>query len=288
MDILRVMRGTARVVSLALQQEGVPVDADGAMLVTVVNAAGVVLELSMPATRVAVGTYTFTLSPSDTIALDVLSVTWSASVGGTAYVSTSTVEIVGGFWFDVPAARARPELAPFTDTEIAVKRTAAESFLEEQTGVSWVPRYRQETHLLDACPRLLVFDRGDVTALRSVAVNGVAADLTGVRVSRDGILNFFGTTGVRLLAAATLGDQVEVDVVYEYGKAMASPRAAQIALVLARHYLLRGPLDDRRLGLPVEGGGVVSLLTPGVRGSVTGIPEVDQFLIDMGSERSVA
>lgn len=290
MDLLRVLRGSARVITLDLETEGSPVDADGVVLVTVTNDAGVVLEMAQAATHLALGSYSFTLSPTDLAALDSLTVTWAATIAAVAFTSSSVVEVVGGFWFDVPAARARPELAPFTDAEIAQKRTAAEWFLEDQTSVSWVPRYRRETQLLDASPRLLVLERGDVSRLRSLTVDGtaLASDVVAaLRVSRDGVLDFGGTSAVRPLAGAAFGDQVQIDVAYEYGRAWPSPRAGQTALILARHYLLNGPLDDRAIALSVEGG-VVSLLTPGVRGSVTGIPEVDQFLIDAGRERSIA
>lgn len=290
MDVLRVQRGTTRSIKFALQVDGALVDADGAMSVTVTNDEGAGL-LAVAASHEALGMYSVLLTPAETATLDFLTLAWTATVSGVAYTAMSTVEVVGGFWFSVPQIRAAfVELAAYTDARIQAARTDAELFLEEQTDWSAVARYRRESiafHRRDTYHAVL--GRWPVLRVRSVTLNGVALssdDLATVTVDPDGVLFFERQT---LLSAWSLTrSRVLADVSYEYGPRVVSASAARVAMILARHRLLRGPLDDRRIGLPVEGGGVVALLTPGVKGSVTGIPEVDQWLLDHPRERSVA
>jgi hypothetical protein len=48
-------------------------------------------------------------------------------------------------------------------------------------------------------------------------------------------------------------------------------------MLLTKVWLIKGPLDDRLTSLSTDDG-TFTLLTPGVRGSVFGIPEVDATL----------
>ncbi len=291
MDILRIEQGTHRKVTLHLQQDGTPVDPDSNQLtITVTNDQGVTLD-SENATRDSMGVYHFTLTPTETGTLDLLTLTWEGLIGGVAYVSRSIVEIVSGYMFTVPQARVFPELAGFTDEQIIAARTNAEEFLEWQCRRGFVTHYRRDDFPAPyptfsdlprnpmqtgapvtvsgfrPAPGMLMLSRPFVTAIRSVTANGTPLtndELATLTLNPSGVL---GRTGAWAYP---------VRVEYEHGRQV--PDGDRVCLILARHRLLNSPIDDRATGLPDEGGGVISLLTPGVKGSITGIPEVDAWI----------
>jgi hypothetical protein len=285
-DVMRVMQGTTRVVTLRLSDDGTPIDPDGdALSVSATNDAGASVMDATAATRVEAGEYTVPLTPSQTSTLDLLTLQWEGEIAGVAYVSRSLVEVVGGYWFTVPAMRQQPGISMvLTDEEIAASRTSAEEFLEDQAHRSYVPRYRREQHRLAAGDETILLERPDLTSVRSLSVDGTALttdQLDALDLDTAGIID------LACNALALSGDPLDlwrrhrprhVEVAYEYGLPSPTVIAQRAALVLARHWLINGPLDARAIGVPVEGGGVVPLLTPGVRGSITGLPEVDVFL----------
>jgi hypothetical protein len=55
------------------------------------------------------------------------------------------------------------------------------------------------------------------------------------------------------------------------------PGAVEAALVLAKHKLVKGPIDERATQRPSEFG-PVNLATPGMFGARFGIPVVDAFV----------
>jgi hypothetical protein len=78
-----------------------------------------------------------------------------------------------------------------------------------------------------------------------------------------------------------------VVVGYEYGADEPPERVKRAVLLLAKNWLVNGPIDDRATAIPAgEAGGVITLATPGIRGANFGIPEVDavveQYRIKQG------
>jgi len=57
---------------------------------------------------------------------------------------------------------------------------------------------------------------------------------------------------------------------------------------LAREWMVSGPVTDRQTGIPVEGGGTISLAVPGGRYGTFGIPEVDSTVAQYGVQVFVA
>src|SRR4051812_23864409 len=103
-----LQRTTATISSPVLSGSGdlpnpVPTEAT----VTITRADGAVVVSSGTANPVGSGIFTYDLTITDTSVLDVLTVEWTNPTVGT---TVTTVEIVGGFLFAVPAARLAPPL----------------------------------------------------------------------------------------------------------------------------------------------------------------------------------
>jgi hypothetical protein len=171
-------------------------------------------------------------------------------------------------YFTVEEFRARyPDLddPPWTDAKIETSRELAEQAFEDAAGRAFVPRTATDRlgikARLDGSRRLA---RRDVRELTSATnVDGDAVDVDGALLT-DGWLRV--TTG---------WPTGVVTVTYTYGLDEPPLRVKQAVMVLARYWMLKGPIDDRNTQLAIEGGGAINLATPGVFGSLFGLPEVD-------------
>jgi hypothetical protein len=174
----------------------------------------------------------------------------------------------------------------------------AEDRIEWECGCAFTGRYMTEPFTLGEPPDLpdnwsapgpggrgrggsgvtrLVLRTQDVQALRSITQTTVddegnptiaALDLAYARLDIPlGEVLYRDPTGNGLYGDVVVG--------FEYGRP--EPDVRRVALILARYRLLNGPLDSRATQMVVEGG-TVNLATPGMFGSVFGIPEVDNFV----------
>lgn len=267
-------------VDFSVEEDEVP----GAVSCSLADSQGTVVAGSGPATAGAAGVFTFDVPAAAVPLVDVLSAVWVSDIG----TVVTTIDVRARRLFTVPQlVAAFPEVEARPAGVLEAERTAAEDFLEDQCGRSFAGQFSVASFLADSgggplrarpvrCR--LILPHYPVTAVRYLSVDGVALtvdELAGVVVDPDGFVSY----------APGLGGVVTVG--YEHGQPVTD--VARVAMILARHRIVNGPLDSRAIGLPVEGGGVISLLTPGVRGSVTGIPEVDQFLQShQGRDRGVA
>jgi hypothetical protein len=71
-----------------------------------------------------------------------------------------------------------------------------------------------------------------------------------------------------------------VKVVVEYGLGGVPSDVLRAALTRGRHFLAAptSGVPDRATSITMDGGGTIALTTPGLRGSKTGIPDVDVVL----------
>jgi len=168
----------------------------------------------------------------------------------------------GAHYFTLEELRAEQDIpeAQYPDDAVEPNRDLAEQVLEQSSGEAFLPRWRIE--------RLRPLDSGHyrlaaplVRGLAAVTVDG--EPWTGA-VTLDG--NYL--TGV-------YGD--DVVVTYAHGYDFPPARVRRAAMIATRIWTTRGPVDDRATQLASDGA-TINLATPGQRGSVTGIPEVDAVI----------
>lgn len=267
MELERIQRNTPGTVSQQWYEDGLPVD-PGTVTIGITRADGTVLVAPGTATT---GTLTaarsFSITTTHSATLDWLELTWTSSAKGTI---TSTLEVVGGFLFTIAAARTLKPLDNATTypvASIATMRTRVEQAIEDACGVAFVPRFMRET-VSGAANRSLVVSQPRVSSVRSVQRDGVAlaaGELAATTPSDAGILHN--------LSGWAWGQENYI-VSYEHGYSRTPARVSQAALTLARLWLVDGPLDERTTAFTTADG-TFTLSTPGMRGAVFGVPEVD-------------
>lgn len=267
----RIARGHSATLTHTFYVDGVATDpAPDSATVTITADDGTVLVAAQVATNTGTGTVSYTLTPTHTALLDVLTVQWTATFGTQSQVFTDYVEIVGGFLFSIAEARA---LAPLNSTtsypvaRIIDVRTVAEQAIEDACGVAFVPRFAREL-LSGTQTRKLIVTQPRVRVLRFVRRDGVAfavGELATVRADDAGILDHPG---------GWIWGAENYEVAYEHGYTYPPGRIKQAALTLARSWLVDGPMDERTTAFTTPDG-TFTLSTPGLRGAVFGIPEVD-------------
>lgn len=279
----RVLQNTGTDIQVTFYDAtGVAADATGTPTVTITRADGTVVVSNAATTKVTPGTgiYKYTVTPAQTATLDNLQASWSGVIAGTTQTFLTYVDVVGGFLFglvDLDAQLQSP--SSYTAVQKIAIRTLAEDAFEEACGVAFVPRYARETIatpigtvLLTAWPRL--------RKVRSATVAGTAlssSDLTALLVSRAGEVTR------STVWQASMASDSQTTIAYEHGYDRPPARVSQAVLRLAKTWLVKGPVDDRATQIATDVG-TINLFTPGIRGAVFGIPEVDQ-VADMYCER---
>lgn len=265
----KVLIGTPAMVGVTLvDQNGSPRDATGVVTCTVRASDATVLYADVPAMIGAdTGQFTFQLTSVDTGQLDLLMVTWVESGG--AVIDTG-VEVIGGYMFSLAEARANPMLADpgkYSDDVLLAARRAVEEECEAITGRSPVPRFKRArvdgrgTHEI----RLPNYDIRYVRELWAdsswYAVDGIVVEPYG----RVALTNGYFPYGEATIEAA-----------YEYGTDGPPERVKQAGLVRLQAFatLVKVGAPDR-WDFTIVDGKLYASDAPGIRGSLTGIREVD-------------
>jgi hypothetical protein len=270
--MLRIVRGLSATLSHTFYVDGVATDpSPDTATVTITRDDGTAVVTGAAATNAGTGVVTYTLTPAQTATLDILTVAWTATFGGQAQTFTDVVEVAGGVLFTVAQALATDGLSAKTAAQITEKRTLVEELLENACGVAFVPRYGKTTISGNGRSTIMLPPR--TTAIRSVTLDGVsigATALATIKVLASGEVYYpsWWTAGY-----------ANYEIAYEHGYSDGPERmaAGDAALTWAKMLLLSGPIDDRATGTATEFGNI-TLATPGMRGSVSGIPSVDQFI----------
>lgn len=154
------------------------------------------------------------------------------------------------------------DAATYPDEQIDDVRETAEEAIEHAADVAFEPR-----------TSTAILTRRDRTRLRIPAAKVASVDsITGT----DGALDLTGGQLIDPYYTLLTGlPEGPLTVTYTHGYATPPRRVKQAAMILTRAWLIDGPVDDRATSLAVEGGGTVTLATPGMRGAWVGIPEVD-------------
>jgi hypothetical protein len=275
-----VEQNTTPTVSFTYAEDGVAVNpSPDSATITVTRADGTALHTDAATTDGGTGIFRYVLSASDTSLLDVLTLEWH--IGTQTF--TTKVQVQGGFYFTIAEALALPELASHSAADVAAGRTLAEEAFEHATGYAFVPRYTRQT-LSATQGTLLRLPMRPLRAIRAVdettSLGGTPATLatTGYARASDGVYRPCGWTP----------GPNNVVVGYEYGADEPPERVKRAVLLLAKNWLVNGPIDDRATAIPAgEAGGVITLATPGIRGANFGIPEVDAVVEQYRIKQSI-
>lgn len=266
----QILRGVAATCTASfLDQDGDVSAASGTVTCTITRADGTAIATGR-STTTASNVHSVALTASETATLDLLTLSWLDA--GTAR-TTTTVEVVGGYYFTVAQARssdpALADAAKWSDADIkAARRLVADEF-ERICHVAFVPRYRRETFRLDAASDVLWLPQARPTSVRAVTVDGTAqSDLSDIELVSWGAL--------RWPAGWTAG--VEIVVGWESGYPAVPARIREVAIRRCRSLLglSRSPMPDRQARFMIEEGRTVAF--SGAYADKTGDDEVDSVL----------
>jgi hypothetical protein len=275
----RVLQNSGATITATFEVDDVATDpAPDTATVTITRSDGTVLATDGVTNNIGVGEFSYTLTPTQTSVLDTLTATWKATIDDVDHVVTSRVEVAGGFLFSLPEARDMDPLNDATTYPTAMVRryrTLAEQALEDLCNVAFVPRYTVET--VTGGPDFLT-SKPKVRAIRSVSIDGVDRS--------DMFASNFQATG-RVESSVATARQMTAQIGYEHGYDEPPLRVRQAALLLAKNWMVRGPLDDRVTALQTQDG-IFPMMTPGVRGSLTEIPEVEAVIQIYGYPAGIA
>lgn len=280
----QILRGSSATLSAYLRdQHGDPAEPSGAVTVGVAAADGsVVLAAGSTTTSGPPGVRQRALTAAQTSTLGVLTATWSDA--GDASTHITTIEVVGGYYLSTEEIRGLDE--SLSDSEkypasrVRRARQLVEWEFERFCGVAFVPRYRRirlsgndREELLLPDPRLRTVRSARVytgattwNAFSAGELAAVPADESGIAVRTDGE---YWPAGV---------DNIVIE--YEHGHDRPPPDVLGAFVTRLRDVLNRERrgVPDRASTYTAEAGGTYSLLVPGQRGAITGIPDVDVVL----------
>lgn len=276
----QVLINTPATVEETWYEDGVAA-APGTVTVTVTRADGTVIVSDAPTTSVAAFSgdtdllaRAYSLPIAQTGQLEVLTLTWESATLGTL---SSHVEVVGGFYFSVAEFKARyPDCDDESAAAIASARATAEEIIEgldteDGTHVAFVPRAEVFT-LVGSDP--LLIPRYHLRSVDALEIDGDVFDPDDFDLVVDGSHIVNGRWGGSRLA-----------ITVAHGLDRPPGRLKDAAMILAYNRLVNGPIDDRATGRLTPEGSVITLATPGLRGSITGIPEVDSAIAQYRKRR---
>lgn len=288
MSLERILRNTAATVSITFYNGANAVEADGAVTVIAKRADGSTLLNTTATNDPAVGVYSVVIpSQSD---LNILTLTWTGTFTGTQISLQSTVEIVGGFYFSLAELRSYDSslanTTKYTTSMLIDARNQVETEFEDICGRAFVPRFNREIGIeTDPDDDMIWLEKPELIKFLSFKVVGTdyLSWFTNGYMVRDkyspkGIKIYRDAFG--LFAFDPMYYPNPIIVEYEYGMTQVPLPIKQKALKRAKTFLsgMNSTLDERALTMTLPDIGTINLATPGVRGSETGIPDIDVVL----------
>lgn len=280
----RVLQGSAADVSYTFRDKAGTATAVNDASVRIVREDGTELVAPTAPVADADGLFTYTLTPAETGALDVLSVEWTATVDTYEQTATTYVEVVGGFLFSVTDARALSPLnntTTYTTARLIEYRTIAEMALEDACGVSFVPRYFRER--VDGSGTVdVLLSKPRPLSVSSVVVGGTTSSVgTAFTANQLTDLRLYPTGKLYHSSGWTEG-RGNVLVKGTAGYPHPPPRVGRAALLLAKRFLVDSPISDRAISTTNDDGQVSFFVTAGVRDAVFDVPECNSVISSYG------
>lgn len=289
MTTTRILRTAAVVLSHVFDPDEIPTNADAGVTVTVARLDGTVVSTGA-ATLGDAHRYTYPYPGSAT--LDVLTVTWSATIAGDAVtLDQDRLEIVGGFMFGIAEARAADSAlsspTKFTNADFEARRIEVEDEAEDICGQAFVPRFMREVLDGSGTPAL-VLAWPWIRAVRKVWTRTMYGDafvlmdagqLARVAPGDDGVLRldsgFFWAATNWIWGPYWPPGRRTVMVEYEHGLDVPPSEIRRAGRLRVKSLMLEphSALPDRAERIAVTEAGTVMLAMPGR--DTTGIPAVD-------------
>lgn len=278
----QVLRNTAATASVTFYNGSTAVDTDVPPAVVITDSCGVVIVSTTATNEPGTGVYSVVIPAQSR--LNLFTLTWTGTFTGTAVSIVSNVEIVGGFYFSVSELRNYdPQIAKvgrFTDDELINARNTVESEFELFCDRAFVPRFNKELGIVtDPDSQLMWVEKPDVININTLMVDGVSQIgwVTSQLIKRDK----YSPKALQLSGAAINAlYATQIDAQYEYGMTVVPTMIKRKALKRAKMVLLgqSSTIDERALTMSLPDIGTVNLATPGQRGSLTGVPDIDVVL----------
>ncbi len=166
-------------------------------------------------------------------------------------------------YFTVADLRARyTDLNAKTDAELEAALLDAEEAIEDAADVAFVRRQRTQSFTGDGSFYFRA-DRPQIRLVVACTIDGLAVELPTI----------FGKWWLR--RAVGWPTNANVAVAYQHGYDAPPRQIRRAAMILTHEWALRGPVDQRATQIPTGDGGAINLATPGLLGSIFGLPEVD-------------
>lgn len=175
----------------------------------------------------------------------------------------------GAHYFTLDELRAEQDIPAdqYPDAVVEPNRTLAEEVIEQACGCAFIPRRRWQNGRKTGAGWIRL-NAPLVRVVEQIVVDGVAwtdEQLAGVQLEGGYLLG----AGV---GAWSLPQRVAIT--YTHGYETPPARIRRAAMIATRVWTIKGPVDDRATQIAADGA-TVNLATPGLLGSITGIPEVD-------------
>ncbi len=272
----RIVRGSPGMLTATFYLDDAPVDLDADPLVSIRQPDGDPVVIDAPTVRTDDGTYAYELVAQSGVMA--LSCEWTGLRGGMPVQTWTYAEIVGAEYFSLAELRKFDSVLQSTtkypDAKLRAARLSVETEFEGICGRSFVPRYAQETLTGDGSGRVWL-SNPDPIRLISLSVDGEAWVGASLRRPTDNLRVLDLDSGVFARGAP-------IAIEYEYGFREVPIRIKHAALKRAKYSLVAdvSRIDERATTMNIPDFGNFVLATPGMRGSYTGIPEVDVVLAD--------
>lgn len=222
--------------------------------------------------------------PAATITkLDTYTLTWTAAVGGVTTTWVSTVEIVGGYLFEIADLRASDrafaDQGKYPSATLREIRAWVEDVIEgpRAANVAFVPRGNRVT--IDGTGRTaIMLPDLEIKSIYAITVGTTAWTTPQIATLTidDGVV---WLTTSSPIATWTEGHR-NITIHYTHGEDLAPGAITRAALMLAREYLLKTDIPGRATATSI--GDQMFRLTIAGRDGVTGLPEVDAAIQQFG------
>lgn len=215
-------------------------------------------------------------------ALDELTITWSGVIDGATVVDVDLLEIAGGSYFNLAAARRADrdldDATRYTTSDLRTARTEIEVEFERICDRAFLPRYRRV--VLDGPDDdVLILPNADIRRIRSASITsspgGTPVPLTTDELAALVVNSTDRTVTRGLRWPRGIGN---ITIGYEHGMDRPPPDLKRVAMMRLRSRLglQRTGIPERAMSWTASNGDTYRLSIP--TAYRTGVPEIDAVL----------